>query len=862
MPRTTRPAAVTGAGGGIATVDVGRGDAMSRNRWKARVLAGMAVLTALSGCKQQLFLDPGDYHDAVKYSLPKSLETDPHEAITPPVVNPIGNGPANVLDPTRPARPLTLKECIAIALEQGNTGNQSLFQGQFGTADESLPTFDSFGRTDTIRSIALAPATEAANIERSLARFDTRWITSMSWQKVDQPVAAQFLSFQQQRDSANITSQLVKPLPTGGLAGITFSTDYSKFTSLSTQPGFVNPNYTPRVTFGFEQPLLQMFGVEINQIADSHPSAILGSQLFPGVRQSGGQLGPRTGILLTRIRFDQSRAEYQRSVNFLLINVEAAYWNLYASYYNLYAQEQGLLQSYYGYWFQKTRVDAGTDPPQQENQARAQFEQFRAQVYRARGQVLESERQLRILMGLRSDDGFRLVPIDEPNIAPYKPDYYEAANETIANRPELLIARQELKKQQLNLVLTKNLRRPDLRSYASYDVAGLGTRLDGPELTGPNGTTQGNALTSFGNNQFNSWTIGLRMDIPLGFRDANGLVRQSQLDLTRLYYILRSAELKTLEYLTVKYRRVIETNTVISPLRQRRIELSIYVERAKDVIRIGRWQASDLFNLLQVQRDLAQSISDESRAIADYNTALAELEFAKGTIMRYNNVTLAEGPLPPYVQKRAIDHERERNQAAIKLRERPADAALGAGAVGSHTVGPAVGTPFSGDLPPFAQPLQEIPQLPTPRPADPKGGMPMGPAPDLKPLPDMKPMPKGGPPAAAPVPTPAPAPAPTGSSSAAAPAVQPWTSPATQPVPTPGANLPQPEVIFTPAGSVSAQPRGPIVPVPAADNRFPPLPEVPPRVPSLPSVPAVGIPPSLPEIGSGAPAVSTTVPVP
>ena len=58
----------------------------------------------------------------------------------------------------------------------------------------------------------------------------------------------------------------------------------------------------------------------------------------------------------------------------------------------------------------------------------------------ARGQVLEAERQFRGMMGIRSDDGTRLVPIDEPNEAPYVPDFYEAANETLANRPELMLA--------------------------------------------------------------------------------------------------------------------------------------------------------------------------------------------------------------------------------------------------------------------------------------------------------------------------------------------------------------------------------------------------------------------------------------
>src|SRR5439155_4369134 len=144
--------------------------------------------------------------------------------------------------------------------------------------------------------------------------------------------------------------------------------------------------------FTFEQPLLQLFGVEINQIANQSPSSLL----IQGLRPSGGQT--TEGILITRIRYDQSRTEFERNINFQLVNVETAYWNLYAAYYNLYAQEEGLRQAFEGYRFIKIRVDTGTDPPQNVYQTQAQFERFRRQVYQARGQVLEAERQLRGLL--------------------------------------------------------------------------------------------------------------------------------------------------------------------------------------------------------------------------------------------------------------------------------------------------------------------------------------------------------------------------------------------------------------------------------------------------------------------------------
>src|SRR5262249_29054542 len=192
-------------------------------------------------------------------------------------------------------------------------GQLGAFNNGVGTnlKSDNLPAFaqrDDFATgiggqvSDAVRAFALTPGEIGLNIQPSLSKFDARGITSMQWQKGDQPVAAQFLSFQQQRDAANFSTTLAKPLPTGGVAGITFSVDYSKFSQTSTQPGFVNPNYTPRLQFSFDQPLGQGYGVEYNQLSSAAPQSLVLGNLRP----SGGQGGE--GVLLTRLPLRPSRA--------------------------------------------------------------------------------------------------------------------------------------------------------------------------------------------------------------------------------------------------------------------------------------------------------------------------------------------------------------------------------------------------------------------------------------------------------------------------------------------------------------------------------------------------------------------------
>jgi outer membrane protein TolC len=688
---------------------------MSRSRWIKRALAGVLALSGAGGCRQQIFLDPSDYHDALKIQVPKELETNPHGPIAPNKPNDLGSNPATVIDFVRPPRNMTLREVVALALEQGNIGVQTSQGasngGAFGIKIDNLAQFAGMTvtGTDAIRAFALDPAIAQPEIERSLSRFDARWVTSMQWQKIDTPTAVGFQSALNSQDAAALNSSLVKPLPTGGVAGITFSTTYAKYSpQASTQTTLVNPNYIPTLTFGFEQPLLRLFGVEINQISNQIPLQN-GSILFPGLTSVSGS--GTEGILITRIRVDQTKANFEALVNYMLVNVEAAYWNLYAAYYNLYANEEGLKQAFDGYRFTYLRVINGTDPPQNLDQIQAQFYRFQRQVYQARSQVLESERQLRGLTGLRSDDGVRLVPIDEPNLVPYKPDFREAANDAIALRPELMLVRQDIMYRSLSLRFQKNLRRPDLRSYGSYNIAGLGTRLGGGDtrVTATGTTEPGNALIGFANNNFNSWTLGVRLDVPVGYRDATGLVKEAQLNLARSYVQLRDVELKALEYVAARYRLVIETHAEIAPARAEREYLQRYVARIRKVIEIGKWVPQDFLNYLTVQQQLATAIATEAQTIANYNIALAGFEFSKGTIQQYNNVSIGEGPLPPWVQKRAAAHFRERTEAAFPVRNTPEQAVPGP-SVGGQPVGPAGGIYSALKLPPYAEKRDPLPE--------------------------------------------------------------------------------------------------------------------------------------------------------
>ncbi len=385
----------------------------------------------------------------------------------------------------------------------------------------------------------------------------------------------------------------------------------------------------------------------------------------------------------------------------MLSNIEVAYWRLYGSYWNLYANEQGLRFAYEFWRIAGAKFLAGRSAKADLAQARGQYEQFRGARIQALDAVLENERQLRRLLGMHVEDGMRLVPADSPTLAPYNPDWATSLNEALTIRPELYIARQEVKISQFNLLLAKNNLMPDLRLYANYDVNAIGNRLDGTGST--------NADRNLADDKFHNWNIGLRGTIPLGFRNANAALRISRLNLARSYEVLKQEEMKIEGVLAELYREITTYYELIIATRARREAFGEQLDAQFRIYVAGR---GTLDLALEAQRNWSQALADEYTNIVGYQQALVLWELGKGSIRRHDNVTIGEGDLPACVAERAVEHQRERSKAII-LRERD-QAAPPASGIMTGTQAPSLPAvwkttpPIQGALP---NAIPEIPAL-------------------------------------------------------------------------------------------------------------------------------------------------------
>ncbi len=656
-------------------------------RWIVGVFGLVGFLAWGAGCSKQCFLSEQDFYQA--HHLPQHLERDAD--VIKPIVPNIAS-PADIDSPDRQPRFLSLPEAFAIALENGSPSVDRFGGSPQGLSDDSLVRFPGStslgtslnGQTDRVRVLALYPTIASAAMEASLARFDAQWVTAMNWTNTDS--LTQGLNSFSNGTRSSFNTSIVKAFSSGGVANITFGVDNQNLTN---PPGnVINPLYTSKLTFGFEQPLWRDFGADINQLFNG--VAPISGSAMPGTAAAAfnnKQIALRQvpsfggaaveGILISRLRFDASRAEFERHIHALLANVEVAYWNLYKAYGELYSFEEVLRLAHRAWLITQPKFQAGTVGQSEYGPILAQYEEFRGSRMQALGKVLDAERNLRGILGLPVEDCTRLVPITPPSLAPYCPDWCSALEDAINHRPELILARDNLRATQFNLIASENFLKPDLRFVASYSPTGFGNRLDG-QGTIPNfvGTADefpilGNVGRSLSGGHFVDWNLGLTLNIPLGYRFEHAAVRTARLGLAQAYMLLKDQEEKAGRVLAKEKTKITEYYRRIEAARNER---KAYADAVKARFQIFAKPADptriSVDALVEVQRRLALAQTKEYEAIAEYNSTLARFEHAKGTILQHNNVVIAEGSLPECVQVRAVEHERERSRALV-IAERP-----------------------------------------------------------------------------------------------------------------------------------------------------------------------------------------------
>ena len=507
---------------------------------------------------------------------------------------------------------------------------------------------------ETSTGTATGSQFSGTGVEAALSEFDTQLNSSVTWGRNDRPQNADaavgfFQPANLQQDIGNFNLGLSKTAATGTQFGFENNTAYD----FSNAGGRAAPSaWNTNFEMFINQPLLQGAGSQYNRIA--------GAQTFDAYAANG--VNPFDGVVIARIRTDQSLADFEGGVRNVMRDVEQAYWNLYFSYRDLESRKLGR-DSALETWKKVAtlyREGARGGSADREAQSRAQYFQFKAQVEEGLTALYAAETRLRYIMGLAVSDGRLIRPADEPTTALVDFDWQSIHGEALVRRVEVRRQKWEIKKRELELIASRNHLLPRLDAFGTYRWLGGGDDLfeDNPapgSIPFAPGTGAFNVLTD-GN--YEEWEMGLRFSLPIGFRQQLSSVRHHQLLLARDRALLQDLELEVSHQLGDAIRDLdlnyglVETNFNRREAAAREVE-AVQAQYDVDIVTLDA--------LLDAQRRRSEAETAYYRSLVDYNLAITDVHYRKGSLLDYNGVYLAEGPWPGKAHFDAMRRARKRD---------------------------------------------------------------------------------------------------------------------------------------------------------------------------------------------------------
>jgi outer membrane protein TolC len=466
-------------------------------------------------------------------------------------------------------------------------------------------------------------------LDAALADFDARFSTSMLWGRDEQVQNNRFLSgglapgTTLMDELGLFTARIEQPLSNGGLVALSHDWDYS----LNNIPNrLFGSSYAGVLRAEYRQPLWAGAGQEFTSIA---------GPLY------ASQGTPSQGVVIARLNNEMSVADFEARMQLLLKNVEDLYWEL-AVAYRIYDSQRVARDNAHEIWKKvKGRADAGLAGvgAADEAQALENFHERRTATSAALADLYESEGRLRRLIGLPVNDGRLMRPSDQPFEGEFAPDWHAALHEALSRRIELHRQQANIHSLCLQLEAARSLRSPNLDFVSGYHVNAFGdTLLGGDER--PEAVGLHSAYNTLLNNNQTGWNLGLEFFVPLGFRAADAQIRNLELRLAKAQVALAAQELEISHELSHALR-----------------ELDRWFETAQS--NFDRWQAAQrrvqaveadyhagrtsLDLLLRSQVSLAEAEVAWYRGLAEYNKALADFHYRKGSLLERHNVHLAEG---------------------------------------------------------------------------------------------------------------------------------------------------------------------------------------------------------------------------
>lgn len=554
-------------------------------------------------------------------------------------------------------REVTLHDCKMMAMSKGVAIRDGSSLGSPGNPILSRPAQAASILDPAIQSTGFLFGNRG--YEAALADFDALATSDLTWGRDEVPqnalntgVATPGTPGTLVQETFSWQSSLEKTFANGGTATLQADTTYDGNNRNSNFQRFPSA-YTGLVQVGYRQPLWAGAGSEFTKIA---------GPLNSGLR---GVSGVSQGVLISRINGDIALTNFEQSVATLVRDVEREYWDLSLAL-RLYESERDAFDDLYVFLqVLKLRDESGDAI----SQAEGRIHEADARMRGSLADVLDREMRLRRLCNLPLNDGQFLYPADLPSEGRLEPLWDASLHEALVNRVELRRQKWEIKSLELQLKAANSLTRPRLDGVMQYRVNALGDKF-GLEADAPLETMLDN-LTS---GQNTGWSAGLQWSMPVGLRLAHTQVRNYEIRLRKAKAMLQEQEWEIAYELAgsflemQRWYELADGQTArIRSATEYESQIQLRVDNAEQIPPELRSQ------LLQAKIQKRDTRQGYVRSVIEYNKAIAEMRFRKGTTLTDSSIYLAEGnwhpAAAPIAMQRAI--QRTRSKDAHRLVTQP-----------------------------------------------------------------------------------------------------------------------------------------------------------------------------------------------
>jgi len=449
------------------------------------------------------------------------------------------------------------------------------------------------------------PMKAEANVTQAWGAYDPQLTGSFTMAEDKQPgglIDIQGVSIQAPSSKTNFIRGalgLQGLIPTGTSYSLSYnSARYKSYAGFLFGDGDDNPaEYSGTVRFQLTQSLLRGLGLDVNL----------------------------TQIRVAAANREVSEFELMRVVMQTVATVKSAYWELVFARENLDVKKKSLAVARNLLERNRRKFAIGDAARFPVDEAEAGVATRDADIIAARATIRDAEDELKTVMNMPDVDEYwiaEVVPADQAEVILRDVDLDEEIRLACEMRPEILQAQENIEIAELNEQYARNQALPQLDAFGSYGFNSRGLRYD-------------SATESLVRADDYSYTYGVTGSIPIGNRTAKAQRIVAERSLKQAKLRLKALEHKSGTEIRRAVRsvatnlRLIDANRVARQFREKTLQ----DEQTRFEIGL-----STSYRVLEKEKDVAEALSSELRAIVDYRKAIVALDLADGTILTKNNI--------------------------------------------------------------------------------------------------------------------------------------------------------------------------------------------------------------------------------